>query len=70
MPTPELRFEIVLRPIDDGWTWTIRLNDRTIVKRGRAGNLCVAALDADDALKIQQGRIRKIQQSAENAPEE
>lgn len=48
--------EIVMRPIEDGWTWSVRLYGETIVRRGRAGNVCVAAMDAADALEVARGR--------------
>ena len=50
----ETPLEIVIRPIEQGWTWAVRLYGQTTVRRGRAGNVCVAALDAADALALEQ----------------
>lgn len=48
--------EIVLRQVESGWTWSVRCYGETIVRRGRAGNVCVAAMDAADALAEEKAR--------------
>lgn len=49
--------EIVIVPLEaGGWTWVVRLFGQTTLRRGRCGNLCVAAMDAASALELEQRR--------------
>lgn len=49
--------EIVIVPLEGGgWTWALRLFGQTTLRRGRCGNLCVAAMDAAAALELEQRR--------------
>lgn len=52
----ETPLEIVIRPIENGWTWALRLYGQTTIRRGRAGNVCVAAMEAADALAGERAR--------------
>lgn len=45
--------EIVIRPVETGWTWALRLYGVTTIRRGRAGNVCVAVIEAAEALALE-----------------
>jgi hypothetical protein len=49
--------EIVIVPLEaGGWTWAVRLFGRTTLRRGRCVNVCVAVLEAADALELEAQR--------------
>lgn len=58
-------YEIVIRRIADGWTWAVRLFGETTIRRGRAGNVCVAAIEAAEALEIERACTTRSARAAQ-----